>query len=158
MTLFAKTPLRRVGIIAHMVDTGRYDAIILGSGLAGSILAAILAKQGHRVLVAGLAYRGGVKEPAFSGTYPLVAALEALGASVGVHDPLFTDAELAAEGFEPAQPGPGWEAVVLHTDHAEYLEWSPADLPDASVVVDGRSFLDPQAWTAAGRSYLSIRP
>jgi FADH2 O2-dependent halogenase len=34
-----------------MVDTGRYDAIILGSGLAGSILAAILAKQGHSVLV-----------------------------------------------------------------------------------------------------------
>lgn len=126
-------------------------ADMLRAAMGGSL-------EGRRVLVAGLAYRGGVKEPAFSGTYPLVAALEALGASVGVHDPLFTDAELAAEGFEPAQPGPGWEAVVLHTDHAEYLEWSPADLPDASVVVDGRSFLDPQAWTAAGRSYLSIRP
>lgn len=113
---------------------------------------------GHRVLVAGLAYRGGIKESAFSGTYPLVAALEDMGARVGVHDPLFSNEEIAAEGFEPAEPGPGWEALVLHTDHPEYLRWSPEELPDVTVVTDGRSFLDPAAWIDAGRTYLSIRP
>lgn len=126
-------------------------AEMLCSAMGGSL-------QGRRVLVAGLAYRGGVKEPAFSGTYPLVAALEELGATVGVEDPLFTDEELRAEGFEPGRPGPGWEALVVHTDHSEYRSWSPGDLPDAAVVVDGRSFLDPAPWISAGRSYLSIVP
>ncbi len=114
--------------------------------------------QDRRVLVAGLAYRGGVKESAFSGTYGLVDALEAMGAQVGVHDPLFSDAELSAEGFEPAQPGPGWEAIVIHTDHEEFLRWAPEDLPDARVIVDGRNHLDPRAWESAGRTYLSLLP
>ncbi len=114
--------------------------------------------EGHRVLVLGLAYRGGVKEPAFSGTYALVDALESMGAEVGVNDPFFSDGELSAEGFQPAQPGPGWDSVVLHTDHDAYRSLTPAELPDASVIVDGRAFLEPDTWISAGRSYLSLRP
>src|SRR6185295_15771309 len=45
---------------------------------------------GARVVVLGAAYRGGVKETAFSGVFPAVAALQARGAEVSVHDPLYT--------------------------------------------------------------------
>ncbi len=127
-----------------------YFAEMLRTATGGSL-------EGHNVLVLGLAYRGGVKEPAFSGTYSLVQSLEAMGAHVGVEDPYFTPEELESEGFEPASVGPGWDAVVLHTDHAEYAQLLPTDLPDASVIVDGRAYLDPSLWIGAGRTYLSLR-
>ncbi len=37
-----------------------------------------------------------MKETAFSGVFPVVAALRERGAHVAVHDPLFSDDELAA--------------------------------------------------------------
>lgn len=129
----------------------RYFAEMLRTAMGGGL-------AGRNVLVLGLAYRGGVKEPAFSGTYSLVRSLETMGAHVGVHDPYFTDEELESEGFEPAAPGAGWHAIVLHTDHPEFAGLAPADLPDASVIVDGRNFLEPSPWTGDGRTYLSLRP
>ena len=51
---------------------------------------------GTQVAVLGAAYRGGVKETAFSGVFATVEALRAAGAEVVVHDPLYTDDELAA--------------------------------------------------------------
>lgn len=129
----------------------RYFAEMLRTAMGGDLAA-------RNVLVLGLAYRGGVKEPAFSGTYALVRSLEDMGAHVGVNDPYFTDEELEAEGFEPASTGPDWHAVVLHTDHAEFAHLTPGDVPKASVIVDGRGFLESSAWTEAGRTYLSLRP
>ncbi len=67
-------------------------AVGLLDGLVGDL-------AGVQVAVLGAAYRGGVKETAFSGVFPVVAALRARGAQVRVHDPLFTDAELAALGL-----------------------------------------------------------
>ncbi len=55
---------------------------------------------GARVAVLGASYRGGVKETAFSGVFPLVAALKARGATALVHDPMYTDEELGKLGFE----------------------------------------------------------
>ena len=51
--------------------------------------------DGARVLILGVAYRGGVKETAFSGAFPLRDALAARGATVVAADPLYDDAELA---------------------------------------------------------------
>lgn len=128
-----------------------YFAEMLRTAMGGSL-------ENRNVLVLGLAYRGGVKEPAFSGTYSLVDSLRGMGANVAVNDPYFTDEELRSEGFDPASVGPGWDGAVLHTDHADYRDLSPADLPDTTVIVDGRAFLDPAPWIGAGRTYLSLRP
>src|SRR3954464_140985 len=57
--------------------------------------------DGTRVLILGVAYRGGVKETAFSGAFPLRDALLSRGAQVAASDPLYEDAELRALGFEP---------------------------------------------------------
>lgn len=111
-----------------------------------------------RVLVLGLSYRGGVKEFAFSGTFPLVDELKRLGASVAVSDPLYDDGELSAFGFEPSEASGTYDAVILHTDHPEYLTLGPDDFDGLQVMVDGRAVLDPTPWAGAGVRYLSLRP
>ncbi len=75
---------------------------------------------GAKVAVLGASYRGGVKETAFSGVFPVVAALREAGAHVVVHDPMFTDDELVAFGWEPYHLGDPVDAVVIQADHAEY--------------------------------------
>ena len=105
--------------------------------------------QGARVLVLGAAYRGGVKETAFSGVFGVSKALEALGASALVSDPLYSDEELTALGLKPWD-GEAIDAAIVQADHAEYAKLSAADLPGARIVLDGRGVLDAASLAAAG--------
>lgn len=105
---------------------------------------------GVNVLVLGAAYRGGVKETAFSGVFPTVEALRARGAHPFVSDPMYTAEELAAHGLTPHQ-GETVTAAILQADHAEYRTLTPADLPDVTVLVDGRRTTDPEAWKGVRR-------
>jgi len=91
-----------------------------------------------RVVVLGASYRGGVKESAFSGVFPTVAALTAAGAKVSVHDPMYTDAELTGYGFTPYHLGEAVDAAILQADHAEYKELTAASLPGIKTFLDGR--------------------
>jgi UDP-N-acetyl-D-mannosaminuronic acid dehydrogenase len=97
--------------------------------------------DGRRVLVLGVAYRGGVKEDAFSGALALRAVLAERGASAVFSDPLYSDDELRADGYEPWDGGPV-DAAIVQADHAEYRELSPGDLPGVAQIVDGRGVLD----------------
>src|SRR3954471_18450621 len=99
--------------------------------------------EGKRVLILGVAYRGGVKETAFSGAFALRDALEGRGAEVLATDPLFDDAELAALGFTPWDGTSAVDAAVVQADHGEYAELRATDLPGVAAVVDGRGILDP---------------
>ncbi|KGN32401.1 nucleotide sugar dehydrogenase [Knoellia sinensis KCTC 19936] len=98
---------------------------------------------GARVAVLGASYRGGVKETAFSGVFPLVEALRAKGAEVFVHDPMYTDEEIQGFGWTPFHIGEEVDAAVIQADHAEYRELSSADLPGIKALVDGRKVTDP---------------
>ena len=102
--------------------------------------------QGQRVVVLGAAYRGGVKETAFSGVFAAVEALRARGAAVFVHDPLYTDDELARFGWEPYAYGEPVDAAVVQADHAEYRDLMPASLPGIRTFVDGRRISTADAW------------
>ncbi|MCP3420653.1 nucleotide sugar dehydrogenase [Nocardioides pinisoli] len=100
--------------------------------------------DGARVVVLGAAYRGGVKETAFSGVFATVAELERRGATVYVHDPLYSDEELRSLGFTPrnmAADGETIDAAVVQTDHADYRDLSADALPGVKVVVDGRNIV-----------------
>jgi nucleotide sugar dehydrogenase len=125
---------------------------------AGLLVGALGGLAGARVMVLGLSYRGGVKEPAFSGTYPLVDALISAGAEVTVCDPMFTDAELAEHGFAPGHLGEPVDAAILHTDHPVFAAVGPDDLPGIRCFVDGRDATDPERFTAQGVAHLTIRP
>jgi UDP-N-acetyl-D-glucosamine dehydrogenase len=104
---------------------------------------------GARVAVLGAAYRGGVKETAFSGVFDVVQALESRGAVPAVHDPLYSDGELRDLGLQPYALTTHVDAVVVHTDHSEYACLDESQLPGARVILDGRRFLDPRRFPSA---------
>jgi UDP-N-acetyl-D-glucosamine dehydrogenase len=116
---------------AHVVD--------ILDGAAGGL-------QGKRVAVLGLAYRGGVKETAFSGALALVEALRARGARPAVHDPLWSPQEIRDLGFEPYELGSPCDAAVVQADHAEYRTLGPSDLPGATAVHDVRRCTPAEGW------------
>lgn len=105
--------------------------------------------SGARAVVLGASYRGGVKETAFSGVFPTVAALKAEGATISVHDPMYSDDELRQLGFEPHELGSEVDIAILQSDHTEYLSLTDEDLPNVKVVIDGRHVLDAGAFPGA---------
>lgn len=113
-------------------------------GILGSL-------DGLRAVVLGASYRGGVKESAFSGVFPSVEALRSRGATVTVHDPLYSDDELRALGFEPHTLGDPVDLAVLQTDHADYRSLSPEQLPGIRLIIDGRNATDATLWTGIPR-------
>ena len=114
------------------------------------------ALEGKRVAVLGAAYRGGVKETAFSGVFGVVDELTSRGAEVTVHDPLYDDAELERLGFTPYALGSACDAAIVQTNHVEYRSITPDSLPGARAVVDGRNVLDLTAFEAAGVPVLRL--
>jgi len=136
---------------ASVVRAARESNAQMPSYTVGLLEAAHGVLRDQRVVVLGAAYRGGVKETAFSGVFPTVAALRERGALPVVHDPLYTADELVALGLEPYVPGGPVDAAVVHTDHAEYRTLEPADLPGVRTLVDGRRVTDPALWTSVTR-------
>jgi nucleotide sugar dehydrogenase len=92
----------------------------------------------QRVVILGASYRGGVKETAFSGVFAVRDELRKRGATVTVHDPIFTNDELKHLGLEPFTRGSSADAAVLQADHAEYSSWGPEDIPGVRTVLNGR--------------------
>ena len=105
---------------------------------------------GAGVLVLGAAYRGGVKETAFSGVFPTVEALRARGAHPYVSDPMYSAEELRSLGLPPHEGEPVTAAIV-QADHADYRKLGAADLPGVGVLVDGRRVTDPARWDGVRR-------
>ena len=99
---------------------------------------------GKRVAVLGISYRGGVKESAFSGVYGVVSALKTRGALIVVHDPMYSNEEIIALGFEPYAIGEAADAVILQADHKEYKTLGAKDFQGVLAVVDGRRTMNPK--------------
>ncbi|THV43391.1 nucleotide sugar dehydrogenase [Glycomyces buryatensis] len=138
---------------ATVVRAARAANAAMPSYAADVLAAAYGDLDGAGVLVLGAAYRGGVKETAFSGVFPLVESLRAKGADVYVSDPMYSAEELEAEGLT-AHRGEDVTAAVVQADHAEYAGLAPADLPNVRVLLDGRRVTDPAAW--AGRRHIVL--
>jgi UDP-N-acetyl-D-mannosaminuronic acid dehydrogenase len=114
------------------------------------------ALDGRAILILGVAYRGGVREHAFSGAAALRDELRARGATPLASDPLYGDAELAAIGYEPWDRATAIDGAIVQADHEQYRTLGPADVGGAQVVVDGRGVLDVTAFAAAGVRVLRI--
>jgi nucleotide sugar dehydrogenase len=137
-------PSAQLPAVARAVNEAMpaYVVDLLGEELDGGL-------DGARVLILGVSYRGGVKETAFSGAFPLAAELRARGATPMATDPLYDLDELRALSFEPWDGEPV-DAAVLQADHREFTQLSPRDLPGLKVLVDGRGALDAETWRAGG--------
>ena len=97
---------------------------------------------GRHIQILGLAYRGGVKEDAFSGAYRLREVLEQRGAVVSLSDPMYSTDEIAQAGFAPTVADDVFDASIIHTDHLEYRRLLDQHSSTLGLVFDGRNVLD----------------
>ena len=150
-------PDQRLTALSREINDGMasYAAEVLDRELA---VAGADGLRGRVVLILGLAYRGNVKEAAFSSTLLLAAALRGRGARVLVHDPLFSDEEIKTLGLEPASLPPAHpvDAAILQAAHGAYLDLDAALLPGLKVFLDGRNALDRRRIEASGARYVAI--
>ena len=102
-------------------------------------------------MVLGAAYRGGVKETAFSGVFETVNQLRSKGAKVNVHDPMYSEDELARFGWDAYTFGEPTTAVIVQADHKDYKELAAEDFPGIKLLFDGRRVTDPDNWRGTPR-------
>ncbi|MFE6963810.1 nucleotide sugar dehydrogenase [Agromyces sp. NPDC057679] len=107
--------------------------------------------SGLTAVVFGAAYRGGVKETAFSGVFATVEALESRGAKVLVHDPLYTDDELARYGWAPYHLGEPADLAIVQADHSDYRTLGTGEVPGVRLLVDGRNVTAADRWVGTPR-------
>lgn len=124
---------------ATVVEAARAANVFMPNHFLERIERKIGSLQGRKVAVLGLAYRGGVKEHAFSGAWSLVQGIRLRGGIPVVHDPLWTQDELRALGLEPHTLGDPSDVIVIQANHREYDNLSTKDLGGASLLADGRN-------------------
>jgi len=125
---------------------------------ANRIEAVVGSLTGRSALVLGVAYRGAVREAAFSSARLLQDALLARGATVYVDDPLFSESELQELGYVPLVPGCENEvcAILLQADHHAYQRFDFSRFTHCRVVLDGRRALRREQIEALGIHYVAI--
>ena len=112
--------------------------------------------DGRTILILGVAYRGGVKEHAFSGAAALRDELLARGARALASDPMYSGDDLAAAGYEPWARRAGRRRDRAGRPPRVRDAATPASSAARQVVVDGRGVLDRDAFAAAGVLVLRI--
>ena len=139
---------------ASVVRTAREHNATMPARTVDLLEAAAGSLEGRTVVVLGASYRGGVKETAFSGVFPLVEAISARGGKPVVQDPLYADEELAALGLTPHHLGDPADYAVVQADHPDYATLGAGDLPGVSVIVDGRRVTAEDGWDGVTRIVL----
>jgi nucleotide sugar dehydrogenase len=122
-------------------------------------LQAALGSLAHQsVLILGAAYRGDVREVAFTSANLLQKALLAHEAEVYIEDPLFSADELRALGYTPLTSGREREirAIILQANHHAYQSFDFSRFRGCQVVLDGRQALQRAKIEALGMRYLAI--
>lgn len=136
---------------ASIVRTARS----FNAGMPGYVVARVEelvgSLEGMTVVVLGASYRGKVKETAFSGVFATVNELTKRGAIVKVHDPMYSDEELGAFGWDAYALGENCDVAIVQADHVEYKTLRAEDLPGLKLLADGRRITDPTLWTGVVR-------
>lgn len=146
----------RLGVAVGMTERARSVNDAQPAHALDELERAIGPLRGKRAVVLGLAFRPGVKEHFASPALLLRDELRARGARVAIVDPLYTQGELEAQGFETGTDTA--HVLVLATAHPEFrdlrlAEWRAKGL---EAVLDGRNALSPDEVRAAGLAYVGI--
>ena len=116
--------------------------------------------EGRETLILGLGFRPQVKEHFCSPAFLLQTELQRRGASVKLHDDLYTPDELWAFGFRAGGLNGDRVAdiIILNTAHAAYkdLDFAALAARGLKAVVDGRNLWEPQEVRRHGLIYLGI--
>jgi len=110
------------------------------------------------VLILGVAYRGDVRETAFTSARLLKKALSQREISVYADDPLFSSDELHAMGYTPLTPETEdqIDAIILQANHQAYQTLDFKRFPNCRVVLDGRQAFAREKIEALGIEYIEI--
>jgi nucleotide sugar dehydrogenase len=113
---------------------------------------------GRSILILGVAYRGGVRETAFTSARLLQDALLRQGAIVYVDDPLFSVSELRMLGYTPlpAELEDQIGAIILQADHQAYQVLDFKRFAHCQAVLDGRKVLKREMIEHLGMRYITI--
>ncbi len=150
--LFNDDPELRIPPLAREINEG------MGAFTIDMIEDRLGSLDGQNVLVMGVAYRGDVREDAFSSAFRLRDELLAAGANVYGHDPYYDPEHLRSVGFEPYDlddPQPV-KVAVLQAAHDLYRTLAPGALPGLELFVDGRNAIDRAPYDDAGIAYVGI--
>lgn len=114
--------------------------------------------EGVRVLILGVAYRGDVRETAFTSARLLREAFARRGAIVYASDPLYSDAELQELGYTPIPPdgAANVQAIIAQAGHAAYGNLDLSGYASCQALLDGRRAFSREKVEAAGMRYLAI--
>jgi UDP-N-acetyl-D-mannosaminuronate dehydrogenase len=110
------------------------------------------------VLILGVAYRGNVRETAFTSASLLRDALLHHDAKVYVDDPLFSEEELYALGYNPLITGLEDEikAIILQADHKAYQRLDFSQFKHCQAVLDGRYALRREMIESLKMRYITV--
>ncbi len=94
------------------------------------------------LLILGISYRGGVKEHAFSGVFPLAHEGEKIFKNVFVYDPMYNDEEIVGIGLNPL-PMELREihVIIVQNDNRGFIEFLKEDFEPLELILDGRNLL-----------------
>ena len=150
--LFNDEPELRIPPLARQINES------MGTFAVAAIEDRFGSLHGHPVVILGVAYRGDVREDAFSSAFRLRDELVAAGARVYAHDPYFDDEHLRALGFEPydLERPADVRVAVLQAAHGAYAGLDPGALPGLELFVDGRNALERERFETAGVRYVGI--
>ncbi|GER86359.1 nucleotide sugar dehydrogenase [Dictyobacter vulcani] len=110
------------------------------------------------VLLLGVAYRGNVRETAFTSAKLLQTALTRRGAICYVDDALFSMDELCTLGYTALPPNAENKivAIILQCHHSIYQQFDFTRFKQCKVVLDGRHALCRTTVEAAGMHYITV--
>ncbi len=150
--LFNDDPELRIPPLAREINEG------MGAFTVDMIEDRLGSLDGQNVLVLGVAYRGDVREDAFSSAFRLRDELLAAGARVHGHDPYYDADHLRSIGFEPYELGSGepMRVAVLQAAHEAYREMGPDAIAGLELFVDGRNAIEREPYDRAGVAYVGI--
>ena len=150
--LFNDDPELRIPPLAREINEG------MGAFTVDMIEDRLGSLDGQNVLVLGVAYRGDVREDAFSSAFRLRDELLVAGARVHGHDPYYDADHLRRIGFEPYDleaPEP-IRVAILQAAHERYLEMPPDAIPGLKLMVDGRNAIEREPYDRSGIGYVGI--
>jgi nucleotide sugar dehydrogenase len=151
-TQYLDNPLLMLPRYARQINDAMAEyAVHRIEGITGSL-------AGQSVLILGIAYRGDVREVAFTSAKLLQDALTEHGATVFADDPLFSADELRALGYAPLTPLVEDEirAIILQADHKAYQSFDFSRFVSCQVVLDGRRALYHEKIELLGMRYIRI--
>jgi nucleotide sugar dehydrogenase len=132
----------------HMVDLIMEGLNELGRNVRGS-----------NILILGLAFRSGVKEPRNSPAIPIIQRLKKLHANVFLYDPLFSKEEIESFGAAYSDSFDNMDCLVIVTDHREFRKYDWQKIGGkmkSKVIVDGRQIIVPDTIRKLGFVYKGI--